>query len=131
MTNQWTNRLIGDEQLPEENEYVPGQELESTLYKHIKENPSLKDGFSDVFLFNELFYAYYYLNTQQPQRAYEHLVKAKEYQNENNYFILPDGNGVDLVLNIKKLAPNVEVILLTAHGHPYSTAHRTARVPAN
>ena len=35
------------------------QELESTLYKHIKENPSLKDGFSDVFLFNELFYAYY------------------------------------------------------------------------
>lgn len=63
------------------------QELESTLYKHIKENPSLKDGFSDVFLFNELFYAYYYLNTQQPQRAYEHLVKAKEYQNENNYFM--------------------------------------------
>ena len=30
---------------------------------------------------------------------------------------LPDGNGVDLVLNIKKTAPNVEVILLTAHGH--------------
>ena len=30
---------------------------------------------------------------------------------------LPDGNGVDLVLNIKKLAPNVEVILLTAHGN--------------
>ena len=25
---------------------------------------------------------------------------------------LPDGNGVDLVLNIKKIAPNVEVILL-------------------
>ena len=30
---------------------------------------------------------------------------------------LPDGNGVDLVLNIKKMAPNVEVILLTAHGN--------------
>ena len=30
---------------------------------------------------------------------------------------LPDGNGVDLVLNIKKIAPNVEVILLTAHGN--------------
>ena len=29
---------------------------------------------------------------------------------------LPDGNGVDLVLAIKKAAPNVEVILLTAHG---------------
>ena len=30
---------------------------------------------------------------------------------------LPDGNGVDLVLSIKKAAPNVEVILLTAHGN--------------
>lgn len=30
---------------------------------------------------------------------------------------LPDGNGVDLVLAIKKAAPNVKVILLTAHGN--------------
>lgn len=30
---------------------------------------------------------------------------------------LPDGNGVDLVLSIKKAAPDVEVILLTAHGN--------------
>lgn len=30
---------------------------------------------------------------------------------------LPDGYGVDLVLAIKKAAPNVEVILLTAHGN--------------
>ena len=30
---------------------------------------------------------------------------------------LPDGNGVDLVLATKKAAPNVEVILLTAHGN--------------
>ena len=30
---------------------------------------------------------------------------------------LPDGNGVDLVLAIKKAAPNMEVILLTAHGN--------------
>lgn len=30
---------------------------------------------------------------------------------------LPDGNGVDLVQTIKKTAPNVEVILLTAHGN--------------
>ena len=30
---------------------------------------------------------------------------------------LPDGNWVDLVLAIKKAAPNVEVILLTAHGN--------------
>lgn len=30
---------------------------------------------------------------------------------------LPDGNGVDLVPAIKKAAPNVEIILLTAHGN--------------
>lgn len=30
---------------------------------------------------------------------------------------LPDGNGVDLVLSMKKMNPNVEIILLTAHGN--------------
>ncbi len=30
---------------------------------------------------------------------------------------LPDGNGVDLVLKIKKLFPQTEVVLLTAHGN--------------
>lgn len=30
---------------------------------------------------------------------------------------LPDGNGVDYVLNIKELLPNCEVIVLTAHGN--------------
>ena len=30
---------------------------------------------------------------------------------------LPDGNGVDLVTDIKRLAPQSEVILLTAHGN--------------
>ena len=30
---------------------------------------------------------------------------------------LPDGNGVDMVLDIKKLMPDSEVILLTAHGN--------------
>lgn len=30
---------------------------------------------------------------------------------------LPDGNGVDLVLSVKKTAPNVEIILLTAYGN--------------
>ena len=29
----------------------------------------------------------------------------------------PDGNGVDLVSSVKKTAPNVEIILLTAHGN--------------
>lgn len=30
---------------------------------------------------------------------------------------LPDGNGVDLILKIKKLYPRTEIILLTAHGN--------------
>ncbi len=30
---------------------------------------------------------------------------------------LPDGNGVDLVSSVKKTTPNVEIILLTAHGN--------------
>lgn len=30
---------------------------------------------------------------------------------------LPDGNGVDLVSSVKKTIPNVEIILLTAHGN--------------
>lgn len=63
------------------------QELEKTLHKHISENPSLKDGFADVYLFNELFYGYYYLNIHQPQQAFEHLIKSKEYLNENTYFM--------------------------------------------
>ena len=30
---------------------------------------------------------------------------------------LPDGNGVDFVFDIKKIAPDAEIILLTAHGN--------------
>lgn len=63
------------------------QELESVLHKHISEYPSLKSGFADVFIFNELFYAYYYLNTHKPQLAKEHLVKSNEYLTENTYFM--------------------------------------------
>ena len=47
-------------------------------------------------------------------------LKQLELQNPDGVLcdvFLPDGNGVDLVLAIKKAAPNVEVILLTAHGN--------------
>lgn len=47
-------------------------------------------------------------------------LKQQELQNPDVVLcdvFLPDGNGVDLVLAIKKAAPNVEVILLTAHGN--------------
>ena len=62
------------------------QEQENILHKHIAENPSLKEGFTDVYLFNELFYCYYYLNINAPEQAYSHLIKSKEYLNKNTYF---------------------------------------------
>lgn len=63
------------------------QELENVLHSYIQKNPSLKKGFYDVYLFNEVFYAYYYLNTKQAHLAYRHLTKAKKYLNENTYFM--------------------------------------------
>lgn len=42
------------------------QELENVLRKFIIDNPSLKDGFADVFIFNEIFYAHYYLIPTAP-----------------------------------------------------------------
>lgn len=63
------------------------QEMESTLHKFIKDNPTLRDGFGDVFIFNEIFYAYYYLSTHQPLLAHQHIVKSKEYLTENTYFM--------------------------------------------
>ena len=62
------------------------QEQEHILHKHIAENPSLKEGFTDAYLFNELFYSYYYLNINAPEQAYPHLIKSKEYLNKNTYF---------------------------------------------
>ena len=62
------------------------QEQENILHKRIAENPSLKEGFTDVYLFNELFYCYYYLNINAPEQAYPHLIKSKEYLNKNTYF---------------------------------------------
>ena len=46
---------------------------------------------------------------------------------------LPDGNGVDLVLNIKKTAPNVEVILLTCllYTSPSPRDRQKSRMPSS
>ena len=63
------------------------QELENVLRKFIIDNQSLKDGFADVFIFNEIFYAHYYLNTNQPQITYSHIEKSKKYPTDNTYFM--------------------------------------------
>lgn len=62
-------------------------ELETILTQFIAKNPSLKSGFGDVFIYNEIFYAYYYLMNNQPQQALEHITKSKEYLTENTYFM--------------------------------------------
>lgn len=41
---------------------------------------------------------------------------------------LPDGNGVDMVTTIKKLYPELEVILLTAHGNIPDVVCRQSRM---
>ena len=63
------------------------QELEEILTAYIAAHPSLEKGFYDVFLFIDLFYAHYYLHTQQPQQAWQHLTKCGNYLNENSYFM--------------------------------------------
>lgn len=63
------------------------QELEIILHSFIAANPSLVEGFYDVFIFNEIFYSYYYLNIQQPQQAYEHIIKGRKFLNENTYLM--------------------------------------------
>lgn len=63
------------------------KELESVLHQHISKNPSFKEGYLDIFLYNEIFHSYYYLSINQPQRAHQHLLKSKEYMNENTYFM--------------------------------------------
>lgn len=63
------------------------KELKSVLDQLINTNPSLKEGYLDVYLYCEIFYTYYYLNINQPERAYPHLQQAKEYLDENTYFM--------------------------------------------
>lgn len=63
------------------------RELETTLRQHTTDNPLLKKAFYDVYIFNEIYYAYYYLRIDQPQQAHEHLKKADKYLNANTFFM--------------------------------------------
>lgn len=62
-------------------------ELESALHRFINAYPSLKEGYFDIFLFCNIFYCYYYLNTDQSQNACNHLTIAKNYLNDNTYYM--------------------------------------------
>lgn len=45
------------------------------------------------------------------------MMKAQHFDVVLCDVFLPDGNGVDFIVDIKKHAPNAEIILLTAHGN--------------
>lgn len=45
------------------------------------------------------------------------MMKAQHFDVVLCDVFLPDGNGVDFIIDIKKHAPNAEIILLTAHGN--------------
>lgn len=66
-------------------EYI--KELEKVLHNLINEQPSLKEGYLDIYLFLEIFYTYYYIDTNQLQLADIHLRKSKEYLTANSYFM--------------------------------------------
>lgn len=47
----------------------------------------LKEAFYDVYLFGEVYYTYYYLNTGQSEQAHESLEKAGKYLTPNTFFM--------------------------------------------
>lgn len=69
----------------DENVFKYVHELDAVLSKHIKENPYVKKGFYDVYLFKELFYAYYYLKNDNLSKANDHLTASKDYLTPNTF----------------------------------------------
>ncbi len=61
--------------------------LKETLQQHTATNPMLKEAFYDVYLFGEVYYTYYYLNTGQSEQAHESLEKAGKYLTPNTFFM--------------------------------------------
>lgn len=52
-----------------------------------KGKPKQKVGYIDIFFYIEIYYAYYYIGTQQYPLAYKHLVQSKDFLSKNTYFM--------------------------------------------
>ncbi len=62
-------------------------EQESLLEEYIKKNPNMEEAFQDPLIFNELYYAYYYLEMKQPHSAFEHLQEGARHLTPHTYFM--------------------------------------------
>lgn len=62
-------------------------EQKSILEDYIRKNPTMEEAFQDPLIFNELYYAYYYLEMNQSHPAFEHLQKGAKYLTPHTYFM--------------------------------------------
>lgn len=63
------------------------KEQKKLLATYITSNPHMKEAFSDVLLFNEIYYTYYYNTKKQKAVSLQHLMKAGNYLTDNTYFM--------------------------------------------
>lgn len=62
-------------------------ELDKLLFKHLNISAGFKKGYSDIFLFLNVHYAYYYMANNSPEMALCYLKKASKLKNKNSYFM--------------------------------------------
>lgn len=63
------------------------KEQEKLLKDFIASNPAMKEAFHDPYIFNEIYYVYYYNAMGQPHLSLEHILAAKKYLTPNTYFM--------------------------------------------
>lgn len=62
-------------------------EQKSILEDYIRKNPTMEEAFQDPLIFNELYYAYYYLEMNQPHPAFEHLQKGPSISHHYLFYV--------------------------------------------
>lgn len=62
-------------------------EQRELLKEYIKRYPAMKKALHDPLIFNEIYYAYYYVGMKQPQFALNHLQQGAEYLTPHTYFM--------------------------------------------
>jgi len=62
-------------------------ELERLLSNHVSTSPGFKEGYSDIYLYLNVYYAYYYMAINSPEVALSYLKKAEKLQNKDSYLM--------------------------------------------
>lgn len=63
------------------------KEQKKLLTSYIASNPDMRETFNDPFIFNEIYYTYYYNVSKQPEAALRHLIAAANHLTPNTYFM--------------------------------------------